>query len=270
MNEQEIKKFYKNTFNTVADGYDTPALRFFPESAARIPAYLELQGHEHVLDVATGTGAAVMALAAFLVNGRVTGIDFSEKMLARAGRKAAEKGFDYVSLHEMDMQKIAFPERHFDAATCCFALFFVEDMQEQLRYIASKVKENGKVMITSFFENSFSPLVEVFFACLERYGIKPPTMTWKRVATKEKCSTLFEGAGLKKVSVDLVDSGYSLSSPEEWWQIVWNGGFRGLVAQLEEKDLARFRKEHLAEIGELAQDSGIGMEMGIIYTVGTV
>jgi ubiquinone/menaquinone biosynthesis C-methylase UbiE len=270
MNEQEIKKFYRNTFNTVADGYDSPALRFFPESAARIPAYLRLQGHEHVLDVATGTGAAAMALAAFLKNGRVTGIDFSEKMLARAGRKVAEKGFDNVSLHEMDMQKIAFPERHFDAATCCFALFFLQDMQEQLRHIASKVKETGKVVITSFYENSFSPPVDVFFSCLKRYGIEPPIMSWKRVATKEKCSALFEGAGMKNVFVELIDSGYSLNSPDEWWQIVWNGGFRGLVEKLEEKDLARFKKELLVEISELANDSGIRMEMGIIYTVGTV
>ncbi len=268
MNEQEIKEFFKNTFNTVADGYDNSALRFFPESAARLPAYLGLQGDEHVLDVATGTGVGAMALAASLPHGRVTGIDFSEKMLTRAGRKIAARGLVNVELHEMDMQSIAFPDRHFDAASCCFALFFIEDMQEQLRHIASKVREGGKVAITSFYETSFSPQVDVFFSCLERYGIEPPSMTWKRVATTEKCTSLFEGAGLQNVSVDRLDSGYLLNSPEEWWQIVWNGGFRGLVEQLSEDDLTRFREEHLAEIGELANGDGIRMEMGIIYSVG--
>ncbi|MEN8136025.1 MAG: class I SAM-dependent methyltransferase [Thermodesulfobacteriota bacterium] len=270
MNEQEIKEFFKNTFNTVADGYDSPALRFFQESAVRLPAYLGLQGDEHVLDIATGTGAGVMALAASLPYGRVTGIDFSEKMLSRAGRKITEQGLVNVELHEMDMQNIAFPDRHFDAASCCFALFFIEDMQEQLRHIASKVREGGKVIITSFYKTSFSPPVDVFFSCLERYGIEPPNMTWKRVATTKKCTSLFEEAGLKNVAVDRVDSGYALNSPEEWWQIVWNGGFRGLVAQLDEEDLARFRKEHLAEISDLANGDGIRIEMGIIYSVGTI
>ena len=269
MNEQEIKEFFKNTFNTVAGGYDSSALRFFPESAVRLPAYLGLQGGEHVLDVATGTGAAATALAASLPDGRVTGIDFSEKMLAQAGRKISDRGLVNVDLHEMDMQNIAFPDGHFDAATCCFALFFVEEMQEQLRHIASKVRKGGKVAITSFYETSFSPLVEVFFSCLERYGIEPPSMTWKRVATAEKCRALFAGAGLHNVSVNNVDSGYLLSDPEEWWQIVWNGGFRGLVEQMEEDERARFKVEHLAEIGDLADDAGIRIEMGIIYTVGT-
>ena len=156
------------------------------------------------------------------------------------------------------------------ATTCCFALFFIEDMQEQLRNIASKIKENGKVVVTSFYENSFSPPVDVFFSCLERYGIEPPTMTWKRVATVEKCSSLFENVGMKSIYTEQIDAGYSLNSPDEWWQIVWNGGFRGLVEQLEEDDLVRFREEHLAEVGQLSNGEGIRIEIGVIYTIGSV
>lgn len=193
----------------------------------------------------------------------------SEKMLARARRKFADLGLDNVELQEMDMQQIAFPDGHFDAATCAFGLFFIEDMQTQLRHIAAKVKKGGRVAVTSFFETAFSPLVEVFFSCLARYGITPPTMAWKRVASPEQCAALFAGAGLQSVTVDQVDCGYSLNSPEEWWQIVWNGGFRGLVQQLEEDELRRFKAEHLAELAELSAGEGIRMEMGIIYTIGT-
>lgn len=266
--EQEIKEFFKNTFNTVAEVYDNNALRFFPESAARLPAYLGLEGAEHVLDVATGTGVAAMALAAALPEGRVSGIDFSEKMLAQAGRKIAELRVGNIDLYEMDMQQIAFPDGHFDAATCAFGLFFIEDMQVQLRHIAAKVRKGGKVAITSFSEPSFSPLVEVFFSCLKRYGVTPPTMTWKRVATPEKCSALFTGAGLRNVIVDQMNCGYFLNSPEEWWHIVWNGGFRGLVQQLDEDERQRFKTEHLAELADLSSPEGIRMELGIIYTVG--
>jgi ubiquinone/menaquinone biosynthesis C-methylase UbiE len=269
IDEQEIKEFFKNTFNTVADGYDNRALRFFPESAARLPACLGLRGGEHVLDVGTGTGAAAMALAAALPDGRVTGIDFSEKMLAQARRKIVNQGLINVELREMDMQRIVFPDGSFDAATCAFALFFIKDLQEQLRHIAAKVRKGGKVAITSFSEPSFSPPVEVFFSCLKRYGITPPTMTWKRVATPEKCAALFAEAGLKEVRVVQEDRGYFLKSPEEWWHIVWNGGFRGLVEQLKVDERPRFMTEHLAELARHSAPEGIRMELGIIYTVGT-
>lgn len=268
--EKELKEFYKDTFNTVAEGYDNSALRFFPQGGTRFPAYLGLRGDEHVLDVATGTGATAMALAGALPAGRVTGIDFSEKMLEQARRKFAAQGLANIDLHEMDMQQISFPDRHFDAATCAFALFFVEDMEEQLCHIAAKVRNGGKVATASFSEISFSPLVELFFSCLKRFGIAPPALTWKRIATPEQCSALFSDAGLRNVTVDQIDCGYSLGGPEEWWHIVWNGGFRGLVQQLGKDDLNRFMREHLAELAGLVAGEGIRMEMGIIYAVGTV
>jgi ubiquinone/menaquinone biosynthesis C-methylase UbiE len=268
--EEEIKAFYKKTFNTVAQGYDHEALRFFVESGARLPAYLGLRGDELVLDCATGTGATAMALAAALPGGRVIGIDFSAEMLAQARRKVVSRGLTNVEFMEMDMQRIAFADGHFDAATCAFALFFITDMEEQLRHVATKVRTGGKVVITSFAENSFSPPVDLFFACLTRYGITPPTMTWKRVATPAQCTALFAGAGLRQVTVDQVECGYRLGSAEEWWQIIWNGGFRGLVQQLQEEERQRFKDEHLAELAALTGGQGIWMEMGILYTVGTV
>ena len=44
---------------------------------------------------------------------------------------------------------------------------------------------------------------------------------------------------------------------------------RGLVTQLAPHDMARFKKEHLAEVEELATDRGIWLEMSILYTIGT-
>ena len=56
MNDEERKQMIKETFNTVSEGYDNPALRFFEDSATHLAGYLKLKGSEHVLDVASGTG----------------------------------------------------------------------------------------------------------------------------------------------------------------------------------------------------------------------
>ena len=58
-------------------------------------------------------------------------------------------------------------------------------------------------------------------------------------------------------------------SAGEWWDIVWNAGFRRLVAQLSQKDQERFKREHLEEVGTLRTDKGIWLDVGVLYTVGT-
>ncbi len=269
MDEQELKDFFKSTFNTVADGYDNSAMRFFPESARHISSYLNLNGDELVLDVATGTGSVALAIARDLPDGQVTGIDFSEGMLSQAMRKKAEWGLRNVTFTEMDMQAIDFPDKHFDIAISAFSIFFVEDMKNQLTHIAERVKDDGKIIITTFYDNAFSPLVSLFLDRLKKYGVEPPTLAWKRVATQEQCTSLFNDAGLHNTKSEQLECGYYLSNASDWWYIIWNGGFRGLVKQLTPNDLEKFQEEHLAEVEELASDMGIWLEMSILYTIGT-
>lgn len=269
MDEQERKELFRNTFNTVADGYDHSAMRFFPDSAEQISSYLNLKGDEHVLDVATGTGEAALTIARNLLDGHVTGIDFSEGMLSRAISKKELKSINNVTFVEMDMQALDFPNNTFDAAVSSFSIFFVEDMEKQLTHIVKKVKAGGSVIMTTFFEMSFSPFVGLLLTRLERYGLEVPTLAWKRVATTAQCSALFKAAGLQSVRSEQRECGYFLETASDWWYIVWNGGFRGLVSQLSATDLVRFKKEHLAEIEELATDKGLWLEMEVLFTMGT-
>ena len=269
MNEQELKEFFKNTFNAVADGYDSSAMRFFPESAGRIASYLNLKGNEHVLDIATGTGSAALTLARDLPDGHVTGIDFSEAMLAQANRKKAQHNIANATFLEMDMQALDFPDNQFDMAVSAFSIFFLEDMAQQLCHISEKVKPTGKILMTTFSENAFSPLVDVFLSRLELYGVEIPTMAWKRVATEQQCAALFKKVGLQDIKSERMDGGYYLRHAADWWHIIWNGGFRGLVNQLAASDFESFKSEHLKEIEELSVDDGIWLEMNILYTVGT-
>ncbi len=269
MDEQELKEFFRNTFNTVADGYDSSPMRFFSESAERISTYLNLCGKEEVLDVATGTGYVALTLAKELPGGHVEAIDFSEGMLCQANGKKEASDVKNVTFSEMDMQCLDFADNYFDVAVSAFSIFFVEDMAKQLAHIGEKVKEGGEIITTTFYETAFSPLVVLFLERLENYGIEVPTLAWKRVATREQCLALFKEAGLKNVKSDEVECGYYLSDASDWWYIVWNGGFRGLVNQLEAADLEKFKQEHLVEVQSLASEKGIWLEMTLLYTVGS-
>ncbi len=243
-------------------------MRFFSESAKQIPSYLKLKGDEHVLDVATGTGYVALTVAKDLPDGEVTGIDFSEGMLAEAMRNKQEQGIHNVTFVEMDMQAIDYQDKYFDAAISAFSIFFVDDMKTQLIHIANKVKNGGKILMTTFNNEAFSPLVNLFINRLEGYGIEVPSLAWKRVATKEQCIFHFEQAGLQKIKSQKKECGYYLEDASDWWYIIWNGGFRGLVNRLSPNDVTKFKTEHLAEVNDLKSDKGIWLEMSILYTLG--
>lgn len=267
MDEQKAKVMLRETFDVVADGYDNAALRFFIESAKHLPRYLPLKGNEHVLDVATGTAHAAIALADLLPRGRVTGIDFSEGMLARAKAKIAARNIRNVRLLSMDMQALDFPDNTFDAAVLSFSIFFVKDMEAALRHIMGKVIPGGQIIVTSFNESSFSPLVEIFFERVKKYGVEVPSV-WRRLATARECISLFEKTGLNKNRVDARSVGYYLENASQWWDVIWNGGLRRYVEKLSSRDLDKFRAEHLDEIGELATDDGVWLEVEVLYSSG--
>ena len=270
MNEQQqLKTILKETFDAVSGGYDGGALRFFPESAKNIAALLDLSGDEYVLDVACGTGHASLAIARLLPRGRVTAVDFSSGMLDQARQKAASLHLRNIDFIERDMQDLGFAESPFDVAVCAFGIFFVMDMETQLANIASMVKPGGRVMITNFQESYFHPLKDLFVNRLAAYGVQNPPQAWKRIAHEAGCRQLFETAGLADIRIEQKNVGYYLDSQDEWWDIVWNAGFRRLVAQLSQNDQERFKQEHLGEVGALRTNEGIWLDVGVLYTIGT-
>lgn len=267
MSTQKNKVLFKKTFDTVAQDYDNNATRFFTDSLPHLITQLNLNGDENILDVATGTGNAALALAKSLPHGQVRAIDFSTGMLTKAEEKKEALGLNNVHFIEMDMQSIQFPNDYFDAAVCSFSIFFSEDMVGQLGHMANKVQPKGKIAITSFYQNLFSPQVDLFLNRIERYGVEIPPMTWKRINTKEKCRALFEEAGLKDIETYQKDIGYYLPQPEQWWEILWNAGYRGLISQLNDRDLEEFKKAHLTEVAALADPEGLWLEIDVLYTI---
>ncbi len=257
------------TFDTVSTGYDNRALRFFSESAKHMTRDLDAPDIRRVLDIATGTGNLALEIARTFPGMRVTGIDFSPGMLAQARAKAAAENISDVEFLEMDMHEITLPDGDFDVAVCAFGVFFAEDMAKQLRQIADKVRPGGRIIISCFYEDAFQPLIEIFSKRLERYGVERPSLRWKLIATEPKCRALFRDAGLEEIKVEGKGLGYYLKDASEWWDVIWNAGFRSQISQLSTEDLLKkFREEHLQEIEALRTNEGIWLNVSVLYTVG--
>jgi ubiquinone/menaquinone biosynthesis C-methylase UbiE len=267
--DDAYKTIIKHTFDAVAGGYDSEALRFFVNSAAHLSERLGLRGDEHVLDVACGTGHATLALARRLPRGHVTAVDFSPAMLAQARDKAKAAGLGNIDFVEADMQALPW-QRHFDVTVCAFGIFFVADMDAQLAHLARTVKANGRVMITTFAAGYMEPMRSLLMERARGFGVEPPAQTWLRIAAPEGCRSFFGAAGLADIVTESEDVGYPLSGPEQWWDVVWNAGFRRLVSAVAPADQAAFKAAHLAEVEALRTLQGIPMPIPVMFTAGRV
>jgi ubiquinone/menaquinone biosynthesis C-methylase UbiE len=268
MDQEKMKAQVQKTFDTVCEGYDCSALRFFHNAAAKLPQLFNFNGDEQLLDVAAGTGTPALACAAALPHGRVTAVDFSAGMLAQAEAKALAAGVENIAFRQMEMSAMPLAEASFDAANCSFGLFFIEDMLGTLQHIASKVKPGGAVVTTHFLEGSFEPLSELFREQISSYGVEPPPYGWMRLGTEALNRELYRQAGLEDIETFRFDVGYRFDSADEWWEVVWNAGYRGLLAALDEGSLARFKAEHLERIAALDEGDGIPFHIEVVITRG--
>ena len=79
----------------------------------RLTAEAVVRPSDRVLDACCGTGD--LAIACESAGGRVTGLDFSERMLARARRKSSS-----IEWVRGDALTLPFPDESFEAATVGF------------------------------------------------------------------------------------------------------------------------------------------------------
>ena len=267
--EQKSKDSIQEVFNTVATEYGLGGAKFFHTSGQCMVDLLPLRGNEHVLDVACGTGAVAIPLSGRLPDGKVTAIDLSPGMLSQAKIHAeSEKRFN-INFKQGDMTAVPFEDRHFDHAVCGFGLFFVEEMCELLSHLKDKVKSGGSVTVSGFCGESFMPGMALLFDRLQSLGVEvPKTISWKRMAEPHQLNALFDDAGLNDVEITRRSLGY-YTDVNGWWEVVWNAGFRRLVAQLGD-DLEEFKRDHLAEMQALKDDKGLWLEVDVNFTRGTV
>ena len=267
-NSNDHKQIIQQGFDTVAPGYDHPSLSFFPETAKRLVEHLQLNPTDHLLDVCTGTGCVALNAAEKLNQGKVTGIDLSSGMLQQASNKAAEKGLENTQFQQMDLEHLEFENGTFDVATSSFGLFFLEDMTQGLTNIASTVRPGGKVAITTFTGQAFSPMADIFIKRFETTGRVVPPLSWQRLATEELIKKQFNAVGITKVDIYHEPLGYHMTDPQMWWDVVWNAGWRALLNQMIEDEQIEFEKIHREEISGVLGSDGVWFNTEVLIAVG--
>jgi demethylmenaquinone methyltransferase / 2-methoxy-6-polyprenyl-1,4-benzoquinol methylase len=112
----------------------------------RLTAEAVVRTGDRVLDAACGTGDLAFADRKAGA-ARVTGLDFSEAMLARARRKSATAEASVFEWLQGDMLALPFADATFDAATVGFGVRNVADLELALRELRRVLRPGGRLAI---------------------------------------------------------------------------------------------------------------------------
>lgn len=110
---------------------------------------LPLEQDMRILDVGCGAGKQCFSFLAHL-NGKaqITGTDVSNELLAKAEQENAKLG-KRVSFKTMDFNKeFSFSENLFDLVSCCFAIYYAEDIPFTIKEMHRVLKPGGHLFST--------------------------------------------------------------------------------------------------------------------------
>jgi SAM-dependent methyltransferase len=136
-------------------GYPSEFLVRVPETAAQSFAGVAnpfslgiLEPGEFVLDVGSGAGTDSLVAAQMVGSeGRVTGIDMTSEMLAKARAAAAEMGAPNVQFMEGEVERLPFEAASFDVVISNGVIDLVPDKDAVFSEIQRVLRPGGRIQI---------------------------------------------------------------------------------------------------------------------------
>jgi demethylmenaquinone methyltransferase/2-methoxy-6-polyprenyl-1,4-benzoquinol methylase len=166
---------------------------------------------DRVLDACCGTGD--LALADLQAGARVTGLDFSERMLERARAKSSE-----VEWLQGDALALPFADGSFDGATVGFGARNLDDLEAGLRELRRVLRPGGRLgileitrprgLLRPFYKLWFDALIPLAGKLLpggSAYTYLPASV--RRFPEAKDFAKLMQSAGFEQVSYRLFAGG---------------------------------------------------------------
>ena len=164
-----------------------------------------LKKNMNFLEVGSGTGTRSIAVAKYLTQGRVVGIDISESLLDHANKKILASGLKNLSLQKMDLFELNFEPDTFDFVYVRLVLQHLPNPVAALKNLHRVMRPGGFI----FLEDTDRDWLTIF----------PTTKNWEKIYAEIKKAQIHRGgdsqcgrklasflnqSGFKEVEMNLV------------------------------------------------------------------
>ena len=119
--------------------------------------------HNHILDVATGTGDFAILSHKILKPIKIDAIDVSEGMMAVGKEKVKEKRLEnIISFDRQDCANLSFENNTFDAVISSFGVRNFEDIDKSFQEVHRVLKSSGVFLFIELTQPEKSPVKELY------------------------------------------------------------------------------------------------------------
>ena len=169
-----------------------------------------------VLDVACGPGH--VAAAAARRGARVTGVDLSGEMVARATR-----AHPAVRFREADAEALPFADCAFGAVVCNFGIGHFAEPELAAKELARVLAPGGRLALTWWDDPARSRINGTFFDAIAAAGAQPPPDLPSgppafRFAEDTALLSLLRGPGLGDTRVTTLGWTHRAPTLDAWWE----------------------------------------------------
>lgn len=223
--------------------------------AAKLVKRASVRAGQRVLDVACGTG--VVSVSAARLGARVTGLDLTPELLARARENARIASVE-VDWHEGDVENLPFGDAAFDVVLSEFGHIFAPRPEVAIAEMLRVLKPGGTIAFSTWPPELF---VGRMFMLSASYmpppppGVAPPPQWGDPNIVRQRL-----GSAVKDILFDRATMLVPALSPSHHRVVSEKsaGSMVRLVATLQESDpakLEQFRREYDALAGEYFEDN---------------
>lgn len=261
---QKYKKEIAGVFSRTASTYGQVGPPFFDYFAEKLIDFIDISVGATVLDIATGTGAALRAAgSATGRTGTVVGVDISPDMVLRAKEIAAFDGVANVNFCVMDGEKLGFSGESFDVVLCAMSMMFFPDVSKVIEQVTTLLRRPGKIGISTFGgqDDVSKRIVEL----ARDYGVSK-RLIWTPLRTEKEHRELLGRFGFEEIRTTSEEADFVYADRDEWWAMNWSAGLRGVLEEIAERRREEFKADAFSCLGEYARDDGIHHPRNALYT----
>lgn len=193
-NHSAVKQ-YKN----LACSYDSRFQKYIEATTNKVAASTNIAPGAKVLDLGCGTGEMLFKLGQEYPNvGLLAGIDASEDMLKLARIKL--KSFKTVNLYLGSIEKLPYPDEHFDLIVSSGVLHYVQAIEAMTKEAFRVLKPQGSILLIDMAQEALTTKISYLLRRISDLGTV-------RFYSLHSVSELLRSEGFEIQSAELFKAG---------------------------------------------------------------